>query len=134
MHQMIFVNLPVRDVAASRRFFTDLGYTVNEAFCEEGSTLCLQMGDTIYAMLLSHARFADFTDKPILEPGQATEVLLCLSASSREAVDSLVDQAVASGGTDLRTEDHGFMYGRSYADLDGHIWEIMWMDPAAAQG
>lgn len=132
-HQMIFVNLPVADVARSRAFFTACGYSFDERMCS-GEALAVELGPNIYAMLLQTSYFAQFHGNTLAEPGQ-TEVLTCLSADSREHVDSLVDAAIAAGGRDVRTEDYGgsdFMYGRSYADLDGHIWEIMWMDVAAA--
>jgi predicted lactoylglutathione lyase len=133
-HRMIFVNLPVADVARSRAFFTQVGYAFDERMCN-GSALAVELGPNIYAMLLQREYFAQFHDGTVAEGGR-TEVLTCLSADSREHVDSLVDAAVAAGGRDVRTEDYGgsdFMYGRSYADLDGHIWEIMWMDVAAAE-
>lgn len=134
MHHAIFVNLPVQDQVASRDYFTHLGYTFNEEYCEEGKALCLVLGQNMYAMLLATDFFATFTDRPVADATATSQVLLCLDADSREGVDELVDKAVAAGGADVRTEDHGFMYGRSFADLDGHIWEIMWMDPAAMQG
>lgn len=130
-HQMIFVNLPVADVRASRTFFTALGYEFDEEMCNEGA-LALVLGPDHYAMLLGRDFFAGFHDGATAGPGQV-EVLVCLSAESREAVDALVDAAVAAGGRQVRTEDHGYMYGRSYADLDGHVWEIMWMDVEAAR-
>ena len=130
VHQLIFENLPVADVSASRKFFTDAGYSFNEQFCDDRSS-CMVLGDSHYAMLLNREFFGGFTDKPVSDARAMTEVLVCLSANSRQEVDALVDRAVASGGTEGRSEDHGFMYGRSYADLDGHIWEILWMDPSA---
>ncbi|WP_122261829.1 VOC family protein [Ornithinimicrobium cerasi] len=130
-HQLMFVNLPVADLARSRRFFAALGYPFDEDFCDE-QALCLRLGPTLYAMLLRHDFFARFHDRRPAPPG-AVGSLLCLSAASREAVDALVDRAVLAGGTDVRTEDRGAMYGRSYADPDGHVWEIMWMDPAAVR-
>lgn len=133
MHQFIFVNLPVADVAVSRRFFAGLGYTFNEQFCEERTTLCLELGERLYAMLLQTDKFGEFTPRPVADAHATSEVLVCLSADSREQVDALVGRAVELGGRDVRSEDHGFMYGRSYADPDGHIWEIMWMDPAATE-
>lgn len=132
VHQLIFVNLPVADVGASRRFFTDAGYTFNEQFCDDKSS-CMVLGDSHYAMLLHREFFGGFTDKPVSDARATTEVLVCLSAGSRQEVDALVDRAVEAGGTEGRSEDHGFMYGRSYADLDGHIWEILWMDPSAVE-
>lgn len=133
LHDLIFVNLPVADLARSRAFFTELGYTFNDDFCD-GSALCLELGPGLHAMLLRRDRFADFHDGRTARPG-TVETLVCLSARSREQVDAVVDAAVAAGGRQVRTEDYGAMYGRSYADPDGHVWEIMWMDQeAVAQG
>lgn len=127
VHQMIFVNLPVADPQRSREFFTSLGYGFNEEMCNEGA-LALELGPNHYAMLLQTEFFGRFHDQQVAQPGQH-EVLTCLSADSRAEVDNLVDRAISAGGRDVRTEEYGdFMYGRSYADLDGHIWEIMWMD------
>jgi predicted lactoylglutathione lyase len=132
--QMIFVNLPVENVDTSRKFFTELGYTINPQFSTEDCA-CVVISDTIVAMMLGKKRYADFTDKEIADATRTSEVLLCLSAESREKVDELVERAIAAGGTDRDdTQDHGFMYGRSFDDLDGHSWEVMWMDPAAVQG
>ncbi len=127
VHQMIFVNLPVADPARSREFFTALGYGFDEEMCNEDA-LALELGPNHYAMLLQTEFFGQFHDAQIAEPGQH-EVLTCVSADSREEVEDLVDRAVEAGGRAIRTESNGdYMYGRSYADLDGHIWEIMWMD------
>lgn len=124
VHQMIFANLPVADPQRSREFFTALGYGFNEEMCNEGA-LALELGPNNYAMLLQTAFFGQFHDAHIAQRGQH-EVLTCLSADSREDVD---DRPVGAGGRDVRTEEHGeFMDGRSYADLDVHIREIMWMD------
>lgn len=131
---MIFVNLPVKDLEASKAFWGKLGYSCNAQFSDENGA-CLVISDTIYAMLLTEPRFKDFTHKAIADTSTTTEALLCLSAESRDAVDALVDAAVGAGGTEPRpAQDHGFMYGRAFEDLDGHTWEIMWMDPAAVQG
>ena len=128
---MIFVNLPVKDVAASGTFFSKLGYEINPQFSTH-ECACVVISDTIYAMLLSIPRFADFTPRPVSDATATTEAILCLSAPSRGAVDELVDSALAAGGSTAREAvDEGFMYGRSFCDLDGHIWEVMWMDPAA---
>lgn len=124
---MIFVNLPVTDPQRSREFFTALGYGFNEEMCNEGG-MALELGPNHYAMLLQTDFFGQFHDAEVARQGQH-EVLTCLSAESREDVDDLVDRAIAAGGRNMRTEERGdFMYGRSYADLDDHIWEIMWMD------
>ncbi|MFI6489533.1 VOC family protein [Streptomyces sp. NPDC050564] len=132
--QMIFVNLPVADVDTSKKFFTELGYTINPQFTTDDCA-CVVISDTIIAMMLSRQRYADFTKKQIADATKTSEVLLCLSAESREKVDELVDGAIAAGGTATgETQDHGFMYGRAFDDPDGHTWEVMWMDPAAVQG
>ncbi len=130
-HHMVFINLPVADLARSREFFTAVGYVFDERICGENG-LGLQLGPNIYAMLLTRDFFGTFHKTQTADAG-AHEVLTCLSAASREEVDSIVDRAVAAGATEVRTEEQGtFMYGRSYTDLDGHIWEILWMDFAAA--
>ena len=127
VHQMIFVNLPVADPQRSREFFASLGYGFNEEMCNEGA-LALELGPNHYAMLLQTDFFGQFHDEQVAGPAQH-EVLTCVSAQSRREVDDVVDRATAAGGREVRTEEQGdFMYGRSYADLDGHIWEIMWMD------
>ncbi|MXM66983.1 glyoxalase [Streptomyces sp. HUCO-GS316] len=131
--QMIFVNLAMNDVDAAKKFFSELGYTINPQFTTDDCA-CVVISDTIVAMLLSRQRYADFTKKEIADSTKTSEVLLCLSAESREKVDELVDKAIAAGGTASgQTQDHGFMYGRAFDDPDGHTWEVMWMDPAAVQ-
>lgn len=131
-HHLMFVNLPVADLARSRAFFTRLGYPFEENFCD-GDALCLRLGPTLYAMLLRREFFDAFHDRQSAPPGSVGS-LLCLTADSREEVDATTDRAVLAGGRAVRTEDLGYMYGRSYADLDGHVWEVMWMDPWAASG
>ncbi|MFK0167777.1 VOC family protein [Streptomyces sp. NPDC090306] len=132
--QMIFVNLAVDDVAASRAFFTALGYPINEQFSTD-DTASVVISDTIVVMLLAKKRYADFTTKDIADSVSTSEVLLCLSAESRDKVDELVGRALAAGGTEPReAQDHGQMYGRAFDDLDGHTFEVMWMDPAVVQG
>lgn len=132
MATMIFVNLPVKDLQRSIDFFTHLGYTINQHFTNEKAA-CLVISDTIYAMLLTEPFFQGFIPgKEIADTAKTKEVLLCLSADSKEAVNSLADKAIAAGGNQFRApEDHGFMYSRSFEDLDGHVWEVVWMDPAA---
>ncbi|MER5631342.1 VOC family protein [Streptomyces nitrosporeus] len=133
MPQMIFVNLPVRDLEVSKNFFSKLGYGFNPKFSDE-TTACLVISDTIFAMLITEPRFKDFTRKDIADASKTTEVLLALSAESREKVDELTDAALASGGSPANeTMDMGFMYGRSFQDPDHHIWEVVWMDPEAAE-
>ncbi|GAA3295429.1 VOC family protein [Streptomyces cinereospinus] len=132
--QMIFVNLPVNDLDAAKRFFTELGYSINAQFSDE-TAASVVISDTIVAMLLTREKYGQFTKKEIADATKTSEVLLCLSAESREKVDELVDRAIAAGGTASgETQDHGFMYGRAFDDLDGHTWEVVWMDPAAVQG
>lgn len=132
--QMIFVNLPVNDVGTSKKFFTELGYTINPQFTTDDCA-CVVISDTIIAMLLGRQRYSDFTKKEIADATKTSEVLLCLSAESREKVDELVDKALAAGGSASgETQDHGFMYGRAFDDPDGHTWEVVWMDPAAVEG
>jgi uncharacterized protein len=134
MATAIFVNLPVSDVQRSSSFFTALGYTINPQFSDD-STACVVFSDTIYAMLLAEARFKDFTPKVVADAHTATEAIICLGAASRHDVDRIADAALANGGSRvLDLQDHGFMYGRSFTDPDGHIWEVMWMDPAVASG
>ncbi|GGX20294.1 glyoxalase [Streptomyces malachitofuscus] len=132
--QMIFVNLPVNDLDASKKFFTELGYSINAQFSDE-TAASVVISDTIVAMLLTRQKYAEFTKKEIADATKSSEVLIALSAESREKVDELVDKALAAGGTVAgETQDHGFMYGRSFDDLDGHTWEVVWMDPAAVEG
>jgi predicted lactoylglutathione lyase len=134
MATAIFVNLPVSDLERSKAFFTALGYTINPQFSDD-TCASVVFSDTIYAMLLSEARFKDFTPRTIADARSSTEAILCLGTESRAEVDRLADAALANGGSSvLDAQDHGFMYGRSFADPDGHIWEVMWMDPAVASG
>jgi predicted lactoylglutathione lyase len=130
---MIFVNLPVSDLQRSKAFLEALGAVVEPRFTGDTGA-CMTVADNIHVMLLTHEHFRKFTPRPIADAKGGTEVLLCLSADSRESVDTAVERAVANGGTadPAPKQDYGAMYGRSVADPDGHIWEIMWMDPAAA--
>jgi predicted lactoylglutathione lyase len=134
MNRMIFVNLPVSDLPRSRSFLEALG-AVNEPKFTDDTAACMTLSDSIHVMLLTHDKFSQFTPRPIADATAGSEVLLCLSEKSRESVDSTIARAVASGGTadPAPKQDYGVMYGRSVADPDGHIWEIMWMDTAAAQ-
>ncbi|MEU6813850.1 VOC family protein [Streptomyces sp. NPDC046860] len=132
--QMIFVNLVTADVPATRKFYSDLGYGINEQFSAD-ECVSVVISDTIVAMFLTPEHYGRFTGKKIVDSRTSSETLLCLSAESREKVDELVEKAVAAGGTSHgETQDHGSMYGRAFDDLDGHTWEVMWMDPAAIQG
>ena len=126
----VFINLPVADLGASVAFFTALGFGFDPRFTNENAA-CLILGDDAFVMLLTRPFFQGFTRKEIADAGRVTEVLLALSAPSRVEVDSLVEKALAAGGrAALDPEDHGFMYGWSFQDLDGHQWEVFWMDPA----
>jgi hypothetical protein len=126
-----FVNLPVADVARSIAFFTDLGFTFNPAFTDE-SAACMLIGEQSFVMLHSRERFADFAKLPIGDPRAVTLGLYCFGVSSRDEVDSVSAAALAAGGIEVDgAEDLGFMYTRSFYDLDGHGWQVMWMDPAA---
>jgi predicted lactoylglutathione lyase len=117
----------------SKAFFAKLGYTFNEKFTDS-SAACMVISEHIYSMLLSEARFKDFTPKTIVDATKSTEVLVALAVESKAKVDELADTALKAGATKTREpQDHGFMYERSFNDLDGHIWEIFWMDPAAVQ-
>ncbi|MCE7029746.1 VOC family protein [Jiella avicenniae] len=134
MSEKIFVNLPVGDVKRSTAFYEALGAKKNERFSNE-TTSGMVISDTIHVMLLSHDRWRDFTTKAIPDAKTSAQVLLCLTMDSREACDAAVAAAVAAGGTADPTpkQDYGFMYGRSYEDPDGHIWEVTWMDLAAME-
>lgn len=134
MQPMIFVNLPVRDLQKSRRFLEALG-AVNEPKFTDDTAACMTLSDSIHVMLLTHEKFSQFTPLPIADATKAAQVLLCLSSESRESVDSSVERAVIAGGKadPSPKQDYGVMYGRSVADPDGHIWEVMWMDPEAAE-
>jgi len=130
---MIFVNLPVSDLPRSVAFYEAVGATRNPQFSDD-TAACMVFSDTIHVMLLTHAKFAGFTPHPIADAHASSQVLLCISTDSRADVDRVTEAALAAGGAGAGpTQDHGFMYGRSFADPDGHIWEPMWMDLAAAQ-
>ena len=133
MATKIFVNLPVKNLKKSIEFFTKLGYQFNPQFTDETAT-CMIVADDIFVMLLTEAKFKEFTPKPICDATKSTEVLVCLSCESREAVSDLVRKAVAAGGAlHAESKDYGFMFQHGYQDLDGHIWELIYMDPAAVQ-
>jgi uncharacterized protein len=133
MPKMIFVNLPVSDLERATAFYEAVGAAKNEQFCD-GTASCMVFSETIYAMLLTHDKFRQFTPKKIADAKETSEVLICLSAESRDGVDDMVRRAEAAGGTvdPCPVQDYGFMYGRSFEDPDGHIWEVMWMDVQAA--
>ena len=132
MSKKIFVNLPVEDLERSKAFFGAIGYRFNPEFTNEDAA-CMVVSDEIFVMLLTQKFFKTFINTAIADAHRTTEVLVCLSEDSREAVDAHLERALEAGATETREpQDHGFMYGRSFNDLDGHIWEIMWMDEAAA--
>ena len=132
MPKLIFVNLPVADLAAAQAFYEAIGAVNNPQFTDETGA-CMVFSETIHVMLLTRDKFAQFTSKRIADAHQTSEVLLCVSADSREAVDDITGKALAAGGREPReAQDYGFMYSRSFEDPDGHIWEPMWMDMEAA--
>jgi len=126
----IFVNLPITDLKRSIAFFTALGFTFNPQWTDDTAT-CMIVGDHIFVMLMISERFQTFTPKPVVNAREATEVLVCLSLESRAAVDTMVANALANGGSTYKeAEDHGFMYGHAFQDVDGHIWELVHMSGA----
>ena len=131
-HQQIFVNLPIKNMERSQAFFKSLGYSFNPQFTnDQGASLVL--GENLFAMLLVEPFFQTFTKKKIADATQSVEVLVCLSCSSRAEVDELVQKALAAGGTTPNApQDHGFMYAHGFEDLDGHVWELVYMEPGAA--
>jgi predicted lactoylglutathione lyase len=133
MATQMFVNMPVKNLDRSMAFFKQLGFQFNPQFTDEKAT-CMIVSETSYVMLLVEDYFKTFTDKPLVDATQATEVLVCLSADDRAGVDAMVARAVAAGGQAHRTPvDHGFMYGHGFKDLDGHQWEVMFMEPSALE-
>lgn len=124
----IFVNLPIKDLKKTRDFWTKLGFSFNEQFSDDRA-LCLVLNDgLIYAMLITHEMFSTFTNRPIAD-GSTTQVLTAIQVDSREEVDRIVKLALENGGTRYRqSADHGWMYYDTFADLDGHQWEIMFID------
>ena len=133
MATKIFVNLPVKNLDQSVEFFTKLGFSFNAQFTDETAT-CMVVSEDIFVMLLTEAKFKEFTPNPICDATKSTEVLVCLSSQSRAEVDEMVRKAVAAGGTTYKEpQDYGFMYGHGFQDLDGHIWETMYMEPSAIE-
>ena len=132
--RMIFVNLPVTDLERAKAFYAALGFTNNPQFTDE-TAAAMVVEENIVVMLLTREKFAGFVAGQVGDPAQATSVLNALSSSSREEVDELFAKAIAAGGKPwLPAQDHGFMYGTSFTDPDGNVWETMWMDPAMVQG
>ena len=131
MATQIFINLPVKDLQKSIGFFTHLGFNFNPQFTDETAT-CMIISENIYVMILIESRFQEFTKKPVSDAKTSTEVLICLDAESRDAVDTMVKNAVDAGGRIYADPmDHGWMYGHSFEDLDGHQWEVAYMDITA---
>ena len=131
--RMLFVNVPVADVERSTAFFTQLGFSFNPMFTDE-TAACMLVGEQACVMLLSHEKFAQFSKLPMADPRTHALALYCFSVSARDEVDTVAAAALAAGGTEADgPEDLGFMYSRSFFDLDGHGWQVMWMDPVAAQ-
>ncbi|WP_022928849.1 VOC family protein [Patulibacter americanus] len=129
--RMIFPNLPVKDVGKARAFYEALGFSINEAFCDD-QTACVVIDEHIMVMLLEEAKFRGFIKNEIA-PRDTTETLLALSCASKDEVVDLAAKAKAAGAEPWNDPtDMGFMYGESFRDLDGHVWELMWMDPVAA--
>ncbi|WP_129843020.1 VOC family protein [Streptomyces sp. RFCAC02] len=134
MTAKIFVNLPVKDLERSKRFFRDLGYAFSPQFTDENAA-CIVISEDIFVMLLTEPFFRNFTRRAVADTSAVTEAIVTLSADSRAAVDELVERALASGGSpSMDPIDEGPMYGRGFLDPDGHHWEVMYMDPAALQG
>ena len=134
MPKLIFVNLPVSDLQRSIRFYLALGAEQNHQFSDD-TAACMVLSETIHVMILTHDKYRQFTPKPIADAHATSQVLLCVSADSRDDVDATVGKAAAAGGKadPGAVQDHGFMYGRSFEDPDGHHWEVMWMDIEAAK-
>jgi len=131
MSRLLFLNLPVADLTASHKFFGRLGFEFDERFCDEGAA-CMVVSEQAYVMLLQRERFAEFVVGPIADAGEATALTVAVSAPDREAVDALAAAALAAGGGSAKEpQDYGFMYQRSFHDLDGHLWEVVSMDPVA---
>ncbi len=130
----LFVNIPVNDVQRSIEYFEALGFTFNPQFTDATGT-CMLVGEDAYFMLLARDRFREFSKRPTSDPRRETSALFAISVNSRQEVDEMVNKAVAAGGSHaVDPQDHGFMYGWSFYDLDGHHWEVFWMDPAAVNG
>lgn len=131
MAKMIFVNLPVSDLARSIAFYEAVGFTNNAQFTDD-TAASMTWADSIHLMLLTHAKWSTFTGKPIVDAHRQAQVMLCITIESRDAVDRITQGAARAGGKAdvLPVQDHGVMYGRSFEDPDGHIWAPMWMDPA----
>jgi len=131
--RMLFVNMPVADLERSKEFFAKLGFSYNPAFTGD-TAACMLVGEHAFVMLLTREKFAEFSKLPIADPTAHALALYCFSVASRDEVDAISAAALAGGGTEVDdAEDYGFMYSRSFFDLDGHGWQVMWMDPVAAE-
>ena len=129
MSRQIFVNLPVKDLPRTMAFFRALKFEFNMQWTDE-TAACMVIGENIHAMLLTEKKFSEFTSKAICDAHKQTEVLICITCESKEALQQMVSEAVAQGGRTVREpEDHGFMYGHAFEDLDGHIWEVVYFPP-----
>jgi predicted lactoylglutathione lyase len=135
MPKMIFVNLPVTDLARSTKFYEAVGGTKNPQFSDD-TAACMVFSETIFAMLLTHDKYSSFTSRPIADAHKTSQFMIAISADSRDEVDAVVGRAGSAGGKvdPNPSQDYGFMYGRSFEDPDGHVWEVTWMDPAAIAG
>src|SRR3954451_3345193 len=132
-NRMLFLNLPVADLEASKAFFAKLGFSFNPKF-SDATAACMLVGEQAFVMLLSHQKFAEFSHLPMADATTHALALYSFSASSRDEVDTVAAAALAAGGREADgAEDYGFMYSRSFFDLDGHGWQVMWMDPIAAE-
>jgi hypothetical protein len=131
MARQIYVNLPVKDLKKTIEFFTKLGFTFNPQFTDENAT-CMIIGEDSFVMLLVEKFFKTFTKKETCDTSKNTEVIMAITAENREKVDQLINKVIAAGGKESRApQDHGWMYGRSFEDIDGHLWEVFWMDESA---
>ena len=131
--RMLFVNMPVADVERSKAFFSGLGFSYNPKFTDD-TAACMLVGEHAFVMLLAREKFAEFAKHPIADARTHTLALYAFSVGSREEVDAVSAAALAAGGTEAdEAEDYGYMYSRSFFDLDGHGWQVMWMDPAAVE-
>lgn len=131
MKTKIFVNLPIRDLDKSVAFFTKLGFSFNPQFTDENAT-CMIVGEDIFIMLLVEKFFKSFTKKEVCDTSKYSEAIVALSVDSRDKVDQLINKAIEAGGSEPREkQDHGWMYGRSFEDIDGHLWEAFFMEESA---
>jgi len=134
MAKQIFVNLPIKDLKKTKDFFSALGFTFNQQFSDDKAA-CMIIGENIYAMLLTEPFYQTFTSKQVADARKTSEVILAVSADSREEVDTIIEKAVRAGGSETReAQDHGWMYGRSFEDVDGHLWEVIYTDINALGG